>query len=441
MIPLSIDEVAAVTGGQPCHMDACKAQAVTNVVIDSRLVTEGALYVPVHGDRFDGHQFIPDAFSRGAVLTLSERETDYPSLLVDDCVRALQALAHAYRNKFDIPVVGLTGSVGKTTTKELVRAVLAQRYTVLATKGNLNNQTGVPQVLFELDPKQQAAVIEMGTNHFGEIDRLSAMVEPTVCLITCIGTAHIEFFGDRRGILRGKTELLAHRRKGAPVLVNGDDDLLATLPDTFTFGLAPTNDLYADELRQEGIYGVSFTAHYGTRSFRVRVPAAGEYMVYNALAAIAVGLTLGLTDEELIRGVAAFVPPAGRMTVHSTKRFTLIDGAYNANPTSMEAALRLLSRAEGRRVCIFGDMLELGAEAPRFHRQVGELAKQLGIERLLCVGALAASALVYEGAEGFCDRDALHRALPALLRDGDVILVKASQGMHLDKTVRYLETL
>ena len=195
-----------------------------------RCLPLGALYVPVKGDVFDGHRFIPQAFEKGAKLTLSEVDTPYPHIRVANAVKAFQALAHVYRCQFDIPLVGITGSAGKTTTRGMVSNVLSTQYNTHSTTGNLNNQTGVPQVLFGLMPEHQCAVVEMGTNHFGEIDALAVMSEPTICVLTNIGEAHIEFFGSREGIFRGKTEMLAHMRSGGRIIVNGDDEYLRTIP-------------------------------------------------------------------------------------------------------------------------------------------------------------------------------------------------------------------
>ena len=441
MIPFPIQQAIEITGGAYRGPDALVKESFTSVSIDTRTLVPGALYVPVKGDVFDGHRFIPNAFEKGAILTLSEVDTPYPHILVKDSVKAFQALAHAYRCRFSLPLVGITGSAGKTTTRGMVSAVLSTVYNTHSTTGNLNNQTGVPQVLFGLMPEHQCAVVEMGTNHFGEIDALAAMSEPTVCLLTNIGEAHIEFFGSRAGIFRGKTEMLPHMRPGGRIIVNGDDEFLRKIPNAFTFGFGADCDLRAQDAEENDLFGARFTACWGKEKLPIQLQVPGHHMILNALAAVAVGLALRVPTEKIQAGLAAFTPINGRMVVEKLPRFTLLNDVYNANPTSMEASLQILSRAEGRKVCILGDMLELGDQAPALHLRVAETAKALGIDRILGVGPLFESAVQVAGGLGFSTQDDLIAALPSLLLDGDVILVKGSRGMHLEKTAAFLKTI
>lgn len=441
MAEFTVQELLAATLGT-LHAPGLKQDdTVTGAGIDTRTLKKGELYVPIRGDTFDGHRFIDRAIELGAPLVLSEIDTPAPHIRVNDCVLAYQNIAKLHRERFDIPVVCITGSVGKTTTKDLVKTVLSERYCTHATEGNLNNRTGLPTTVLRLNRTHEVSVMELGTNHFGEIDAIARVAQPTICLFTNIGEAHIEFFGSREGIFLGKTEMLAHARKGARVVVNGDDDLLSTIPHAIRYGLGPACDVRAENIVTDGLERTTFTARFFGRTLRVALHAAGDYMVQNALAAITVGALLHMTDEQLLRGLDAFVPTAGRSDISHTDRFTLIDGTYNANPTSMEAALRLLSSAETRRVCIFGDMLELGENAPAYHARIGSLSEALGIELLLCVGPLSKHAATAAHAEWFPTRDALEAALPALLRDGDTILVKASQGMHLKQTLERIKAL
>ncbi len=440
MASFTLSELLTATGGVLYAPPDFACDGVTDVSIDTRTLKAGALYVPIRGDVFDGHRFIADAFAKGAALTLSETPCDAPHIRVADCVRAYQDIARLHRMRFSIPVVCITGSVGKTTTKDLVTAVLRQSYRTHSTRGNLNNQTGVPTTVLQLDASDQASVMELGTNHFGEIDAIARVARPTVCLFTNIGEAHIEFFGSREGIFRGKTEMLAHLVPGGSVIVNGDDDLLCTLSPAITYGLREGVDVRGTNLCEHGLAGVSFCAEVQGRSLPIRLAVSGRHMVSNALAAIAVGVLLGVPDEKIQAALASFSPTAGRTDITQTSRFTLIDGTYNCNPTSMEAALHVLQNAAGRRVCIFGDMLELGAQSPAYHARIGTLAKACGVDLLLCVGPLAAHATDV-AAHRFPDLDALHAALPALLLDGDTILVKASQGMHLSRTVAFIKAM
>ncbi len=441
MIPFPVQKAVEITGGRFFGPEALLSASFDSVSIDTRTMAPGALYVPVKGDVFDGHRFIPQAMEKGAKLTLSESDTPYPHIRVDNCVKAFQALAHAYRCQFQIPLVGITGSAGKTTTRGMVSAVLSTVYNTHGTTGNLNNQTGVPQVLFGLMPDHQCAVVEMGTNHFGEIDALAAMSEPTMCVLTNIGEAHIEFFGSREGIFRGKTEMLPHMRPGGKIIVNGDDEYLCRIPGAFTFGFGKANDLRAEDAREDDLFGASFTACYGDVRLPIRLNVPGHHMILNALAAAAVGLALNVPAEKIQAGLAAFVPISGRMAVEKLDRFTLLNDVYNANPTSMEASLQVLSRANGRKVCILGDMLELGEQAAALHERVAREAARLGIDVILGVGPLFEPAVQAAGGLGFATQEQLLAALPDLLQDDDTILVKGSRGMHLENTAAYIRSL
>ena len=438
MIPFSVQKAVEVTQGRFHGPDALFKESFDSVSIDTRTMQPGALYVPVKGDVFDGHRFIPQAFEKGAKLTLSEVDTPYPHIRVTNAVKAFQALAHAYRCRFDIPLVGITGSAGKTTTRGMVSSVLSAQYTTHSTTGNLNNQTGVPQVLFGLMPEHQCAVVEMGTNHFGEIDALAAMSEPTICVLTNIGEAHIEFFGSREGIFRGKTEMLPHMRPGGRIIVNGDDDYLCTISDAFKFGFGRSNDLWAEDAREDDLFGASFTACWDGGRLPIRLQVPGHHMILNALAAVAVGLALDVPTDKIQQGLAAFAPISGRMAVEKLPRFTLLNDVYNANPTSMEASLQVLSRADGRKVCILGDMLELGDQSPALHMRVAQEAARLGIDVIVGVGPL-----FYQAVKGlgFLTQEELLQRLPDLLQTGDTILVKGSRGMHLENTVQCIRSL
>lgn len=448
MNPFSLGEAAAACGGAYMGDAALLAAPVKDVCIDSRRATPGALYVPIIGQVHDGHAFIDGARRGGALCTLTDRPLpEGPYIRVPDTLEALQKLAAFYRCRFDIPVIGVTGSVGKTSTKEMLAAVLSSRFRTFKTPGNLNNQTGVPLTLFRLEPEHELAIIEMGTNHPGEIRRLSAMAQPTICLITNVGVAHIEFFGTRENIFRGKAEMLEHMRPGGAVIVNGDDDMLVRLPGAVRFGFQEHNDVRACEVEDLGLSGSAFTVCAGGERARMQVRAPGRHMIGNALAAVAAGLALGMPLEELREGVERFSPAAGRMQVRRGAHFTVLDDTYNANPTSVMAAIDVLERAPGRRVCVLGDMLELGAQTEEFHEVVGMYAALHGVDLIVCVGTnaeqtfLGAHALAPQRARYFETQETLLSILPLLLRDGDTILVKGSRGMHLEQTVEALLAL
>lgn len=450
MIPFLLSEAVSAVSGEYFGDPALLSEQVCSVVIDSRKAAPHALYVPIIGQIHDGHRFIPAAMEQGALAVLSDRPlTDgTPHILVSDTTEALQRLAEAYLLAHRIPIIGITGSVGKTTTKEMLYTVLSRRFSAFKTPGNLNNQTGVPQAVFQLEKAHDLAILELGTNHPGEIRALARIVRPDICLITNIGVAHIEFFGSREGIFRGKTEMLEYMQPGGSIIVNGDDDLLSAVPDAICFGLGENNAVRAVNLKENGLSGTEFTLVCRGDEMPMRVPAPGRHMVYNALAAVAVGLTLGMTLEELREGLLDYAPSAGRMEIKRTKRFTVLDDSYNANPTSVMAALDVLQRAEcQRRVCILGDMLELGPDSDAFHEVVGLYAARHDADLILAVGPNAEG--IFRGADAlrpgrcfyFETPEALHAALPSLLRDDDTILVKASRGMHLEHTVALLETL
>lgn len=436
----TIRELLEATGGTLYAPSDFGDPVVDGLTIDTRTLVPGMAYVAIRGGTFDGHRFIPDAAAKGAVLSISDTDVPYPHIRVENTVLAYQNIAKMHRERFDLPVVCITGSVGKTTTKEMVKAVLETTLNTHATVGNLNNQTGVPTTILQIDESHQVSVTELGTNHFGEIAAIARVAQPTICLFTNIGEAHIEFFGSREGIFRGKTEMLQFMRPGGTVVANGDDDYLCTIPNAITYGLSEGVDVRAVDLSENGLSGVTFTAELFGKRLPVTLHVAGKHMVQNALAALTVAHLLHVPDDAALAALAAFQPGAGRSDIIRTNRFTVIDGSYNCNPTSMESALDVLKNAKGRKVCIFGDMLELGPDAPAFHARIGAYAKRLGIDRMLTVGELAKNA-AFDPADAFDSVDDLLSALPAVLRDGDTVLVKASFGMHLKAVVDAIKAM
>ena len=447
MKSFTVKEAAEAAGGVFMGDGALLDCPVTGVAIDNRRIKPGDLFVAIAGEKNDGHDYIASALEAGAVCALSHKHVEGPHILVPDTLTAFQALASWYRCRFDIKVIGVTGSVGKTTTKEMLYSVLSERFSVQKTEGNFNNQTGVPITLFTIDDGFDAAVVEMGTNHFGEIDRLAAAAKPDYCVFTNIGDAHIEFLGSREGILRAKIAMLAHMRPGGSVFVNGDDPLLKKLRDTrgdcVSFGLSGSCDVRAEDVVPDGLMGSGFTLVTGQERIAMKVPAPGAHMVTNALCAAAVGLRMGMTPEEIKAGVAAYKPLAGRMKIERKNGIVVINDVYNANPSSVKASIGVLHYAKGRTVAVLGDMLELGADSAKRHFDVGTFAAEQGVDVVLCVGPLSkntceGAAKGGAAARHFETQEELLGAIDGIIEPGDTVLVKASRGMKLEITVEHL---
>ncbi|MEG2008198.1 MAG: UDP-N-acetylmuramoyl-tripeptide--D-alanyl-D-alanine ligase [Oscillospiraceae bacterium] len=431
MTGITVSDIARLTGGK--LINGGGERRVSGVVIDSRLVRDGFAFAALPGERADGHDYISKAFELGAACCIALRvpsgETR-PLVIVSEVAEALASLAEGYRKTLELPLIAVTGSVGKTTTKEMLAAVLSRRFNTLKTEKNLNNELGVPLTLFRIDASHEAAVVELGISHFGEMTRLAQMARPTMAVFTVIGRAHLEFLGDRDGVLRAKGELLDCMAKDAAVLVNGDDDKLSALCCTqkkITFGLGASCDVRAENLVSDGV-STSCDIICGERRLRVRIPAFGQHMVYAALAAAAVGMRLGMSDAELAEGIAAYSTVGRRASVVDTGSLTLIDDCYNANPDSVASAVRSASALGGRLVCILGDMLELGENTAELHKKTGELALSKGA-LLLTVGELSKNM----GGLSFDTKSELIAALPRLLKKGDRVLVKASHSMAFEE--------
>ncbi len=449
MKPFTLAEIAAACGGTYVGNEDMKSAVITSVERDSRQVKEGSLFLAIKGERVDGHDYIQKCYNSGAICAICEKapeNADKPYILVPSTLQAVKEIGSAYREKFDIPVVGVSGSVGKTSTKEMLYAVLSQKFKTHKTQGNLNNELGVPLTLLSMPEDTEAAVIEMGISGFGEMTRLAKMAQPTICVLTIIGCCHLENLGDRDGVLKAKTEMFDYAKEGAAFILNGDDDKLSTVKDVrgtkpIFFGLDKSNRYYAENIENNGEGGVSCTLCFDDTRLDVTIPAIGSYMVSNALAAVAAGKLLGLSDEQLKNGVEAYKTVGSRANVINTGKLRIIDDCYNANPTSVKASLDTLKNFEGRKVAILGDMKELGSNELALHYDTGAYAKEIGIDRVLSVGPLAKE--LARGAEDvwFESIDALLPELPDLLKDGDTVLVKASHSMHFENIVENLKTL
>lgn len=426
---------------------------VTAITTDSRKAEPGGLFAAIKGERVDGHDFIPGVLEKGALCVISEKQpvTEQGNyIIVEDTVRALGAIAGYYREQLGIPVVGITGSVGKTSTKEMIASVLSQKYRTLKTAGNFNNNLGLPLTIFRLTEEDEIAVLEMGISHFGEMHELAGIAKPDTCVITNIGQCHLEFLGDRDGVLRAKSEIFDFLPENGHIILNGEDDKLATIQEVkgirpIFFGFEKEDGVWADHMQAQGLAGISCQIHTPQGSFEVKIPIPGLHMVLNALAGTAVGLQYGLTLTQIQAGIESLQPVAGRFHIVQTDDYTIIDDCYNANPVSMKSSLSVLADALGRKVAILGDMGELGAKEQELHREVGSYAASLDIDRFLTVGPLAkhiadgilaahpeADVICYENLQ-----ELLHD-LDHQLAKGDTILVKASHFMHFEKLVENL---
>lgn len=447
MMPCTAREICAAVGGTLLQDSGAP---VTGVTTDSRAVQPGQLFIPLVGERFDGHAYIAKALDGGAVgcLTAAAPETLLPGKLyirVADTRLALKALASWYRNKFDLPVVQVTGSAGKTTTKEMIASVLSQRYNTLRTEGNFNNDIGAPLTLLRLMPEHQTAVIETGMNHFGEIRYLGEMVRPDIAVITNVGDAHIENLGNtRQGILRAKCEIFENLTPEGVAVLNGDDELLntVTLPQTILrCGVGDGCGVRVTDIDDRGLEGVACTVTIEGEHYRLTTSAPGRYMIYPMAMAAAIGRRLGLTGEEIAAGVAAYTTVGSRMhLIRLPGERLVIDDCYNANPQSMAEGLRMLAASPARhRVAVLGDMGELGQLTAQAHRDMGALTRRLGLTAVAVGEKMHALTETDPQAQWFATVEEAMPAIRQLFTPGTAVLVKASHAMHFERIVKELE--
>lgn len=458
MKKLTVREIVKATGAQMIalgDMDAALNKEIWHVTQDSRETKEGSLFVARIGEVRDGHDFLPQCFENGVTACLSQKvvapQNGAIVLLVPDTSKALLDLTAYYRDLFNIPYVGITGSVGKTTTKDMIASVLSQKYNTLWTDGNYNNEVGVPLTMFRIEDYHEAAVIEMGMNHFGELDRIATAVRPHIGVISNVGVAHIGLLGSREGILKAKCEMLDHLEKDGVAILNADNDMLQTLegklPHTIKwFGVKNKRDFYADEIEVVGLEQTKCTLHTPIGSVSVIIPVPGEHMVLNALSAAAVGLELGLTLEEIKAGIDNFIPTKKRMTLmKDINGITILNDSYNANPVSMKSALDVLANAPGRKVAVLGTMGELEEYAPAMHKEVGAYAAAKGADVLICIGKWndCMEAGAKEGGMTevyrFDTQEEFWENGLSLIKKGDNVLVKASLSTGLSRTVDKLQ--
>lgn len=452
---MSLQKIAAACGGTYCGSADLSEREVSSVVIDSRKAEKDSLFVAIKGARVDGHSFIPQVMEKGALCAVSEQDlgdVPYPYIKVGSCEQALKDIAEHYRRSLDIRVVGISGSVGKTSTKEMIASVLGQKFNVLKTEGNFNNEIGLPLTVFNIREEHEIAVLEMGISHFGEMTRLAKIARPDICVITNIGVAHIESLGSRDGILKAKTEMFQYMNPEGTIILNGDDDKLrGFVPENGVspvyFGLDPSCPYHAEKTENKGLRGTDAEFVTPDSRFRAHISIPGGHMVYNALAGIAVGTALGMTPEEMARGIEALVPIAGRNNLIETERWSIIDDCYNANPASMKSSLDVLACADTRTVAILGDMFELGASEKEMHYEVGAYAAEKGISVLICIGGLSAETArgARESSDGaameilhYSTKEDFFKEMNDVLKKDDTILVKASHGMEFTEIVNFL---
>ena len=465
---MTLERMAQACGARLCgnliDQKTKETQTAAGIVTDSRQVKNGFVFVALPGERVDGHDFIPQVFEAGALAVVCEREPEQAAgvcLLVGSTKEALKKLAALYLDELDIPVVGITGSVGKTSTKEMIASVLSQKYCVHKTAGNFNNEIGLPLTVFGLREEHEVAVLEMGISDFGEMSRLAAVARPKVSVITNIGICHLENLGTRDGILKAKTEVFDYLRDDATVVLNGDDDKLCTvasvqgktpvfygmgekLPEGASYG---KKAIFADAVENKGLRGIDFDLHLPQEVHRVHVAIPGEHNVYNAMAAAAVGLALGLSAQEICAGIEAARTIGGRTNLIEAHDYLVIDDCYNANPVSMKAALDVLAQSEGRTIAVLGDMGELGTDEKQLHYEVGAYVAEKHIDWLFAAGELSRELI--RGVEEYpdfttqydyfgTDVDALCRRVCEFAQPGDTILVKASHFMDYPRIVKAL---
>lgn len=421
---------------------------ICGVNTDSRTVKAGEVFLPLAGERFDGHDYIEKALQSGAAGCLCARtpETLLPGkfyIRVDDTLLALKDLAAWYRAQFSIPFVQVTGSVGKTTTKEMIASVLSAGFHTLKTAANFNNEIGTPQTLLSLARAHEAAVIETGMDRAGQIRYLGEMVKPDIAVITNVGDAHIEYLGSRENILRAKCEIFENLKEDGFAVLCGDDALLntVTLPQKILrCGMGENCNVRVSDVEDHGIDGITCTVTTEKERYALSIPAPGVHMVYSASMAAAIGEALGETKEQIERGVASYEPAGSRMhVIRLSGERRLLDDCYNANPQSMAASLRVLAASGGRTVAVLGDMAELGELTESAHREMGRLTKELGINAVIAIGEKAKYlAEENDNVQWFASREEAMNAVKAAFTQGSAILVKASHSMHLEKIVEEL---
>ena len=454
MLKITVREVACATGGR--ILCGNKDTEINSVMTDSRKEAKNALFIPFKGEKSDGHNFIANAFENGAVATLTENEIKCPengcAILVENTQKALGMMAKYYKKKFKIKTIAVTGSVGKTTTKDMLYAVMNMQYCTLKTEGNYNNEIGLPLTVMRLNQAHEAAVFEMGMSAFGEIRYLADIVRPDVGIITNIGMSHIENLGSQEGIFKAKTEMCEFFDKDSLLIVNSDDKFLQKARSfegfsVVTYGIENECDYRARNIENLGLDGTKFTVNIYGRDYDIHVKVPGVHNVYNALAAIACGVHYNIGPNQIIGGIENFALTKMRMSIEKAGTLTLINDCYNSSPDSVKAALKVLATQKTRRVAILGDILEMGDYSEKAHYELGKEVTENGIDLLITAGrnalymARGAAETGLLAIKSFNTTDELCEHIGEYLEENDCVLIKASRGMHFEKITEKIKNI
>lgn len=448
---ITVAGIIEATGGK--LLCGNKNQEINSVIIDSRKEALNSLFIPFKGEKSDGHDYIGKAFENGAAAALTEKEIDSidgKSLIyVDNTQKALGNIAKYYKKKFKVKTVAVTGSVGKTTTKDMLYAVMNMQYSTLKTDGNYNNEIGLPLTVLRLNAAHEAAVFEMGMSDFGEIKYLADIARPDVGIITNIGMSHIENLGSREGICKAKLEICEYFDKNSLLIINGDDEYLKKAKingkfEIITYGIENECDYRARDIENLGLDGTKFTVCIYGRDYRIHVKVPGVHNVYNALSAIACGVHYNIGPNQIIAGIENFSLTKMRMSIEKYGTLTVINDCYNSSPDSVRAALQVLSTQNTRKVAILGDILEMGEYAEKAHYELGKQVTESGVDLLITAGenalfmAKGADETGLEKIKSFKNTEELCKNISGLLEENDCILIKASRGMHFEKVVEQI---
>lgn len=452
MEPIRLNDIIKACSGKHCSDKSLKDEYIDNITIDSRKTAGKSLYIPIKGEVHDGHKFIGDAFKNGCLYTLSEKKLiDHDYILVESTMTALKEIAEYYRGLFDARIIAITGSVGKTTAKEMIASVLSQKYSVLKNQENQNNEFGLPLTLLNLNKKIDIAVVELGMNSFGEISRLSKTARPDICIIMNIGDSHIGNLGSREGIFKAKCEIFDYMKEDASVFLFGDDSMLLTLNDRIDspvfFGTNENNDIRLKRIVKADIRETVIIADVYGDDIEIIIPVPGRYMIPSVLCAIALGKEFGLSDSQIKDGVAAYIPVKMRKDIIESGNITIIDDSYNASKDSILSGLEILELAAGRKVAILGDILEVGEHGESIHSAVGKEIAKMNVDVFICCGEM--SKFIHENilkhsdktSIYYKDKEMMHNSLKELIKDGDTVFVKASRGCRFDRTVEFLREI
>lgn len=458
---LTLENIANACDGKLFLINGDDAEKeAASVIIDSRKCEKDCVFIATKGERVDGHSFINQVWENGALAVICEDVPNEPKgnyIHVKNSFQALKDIAEFYRMQLSVKIVGIAGSVGKTSTKEMVASVLAKKYSVQKTAGNFNNEVGVPLTLFSIDESHEVAVVEMGISDFGEMSRLSKIVKPDICVMTNIGPCHLENLKDLDGVLKAKSEIFESMNPSGYVILNGDDEKLRTITKVHDktpryFGIGSNNDVYLKSIESKGLLGTDCVICTKAGEFRVTVPLPGQHHVLNAMAGTAVGLLLDMSLSQIAEGIQSVKSTQGRSNIIKTDDYILIDDCYNANPKSMKAAIDLLNNADGVKIAVLGDMFELGENEEELHAEIGRYISNYSIDGLICIGKLSAN--IYDNVKiDECMSiysESLDEIIDNIKEKIDVIctkaggkqpavLIKASHGMHFEKIVDILK--